>query len=241
MDKPLLVATRGGIGDHLISSGIINVLSETRKIYLVCWKLWEESLAWLYQDNSNVELYPHQDKYLGPFHERDMNKFAAKFEADYLGITTTTVDLKTYYTDPYTQMKMPPEYMYTKFKLPKNPNYDLEFIENNKPKNPYVLLNIWDKLGNGNIPNFQSEHVDPNLEQVYITPKKTNNLFNWIPIIEGASEIHSVPGGPCHIIDFIYNGKMYYHDARAGTIYSLNNNYNNHKWTVIKYKVKKAQ
>lgn len=241
MDKPLLVATRGGIGDQLICNGIINVLSETRKINLVCWDQWEPTLTWLYQDNDNVQVYPWQDKLLGPFHERNQINNANRLESEYLGITTTSVNLKTYYTDPYKQVGIPAEYMYSKFRLPKNPTYDLEFVEKFKPKNPYVLLNIWDKLANGNISNFQNEHVDPNLERVYITPGKTKNLFNWVPIILGASEIHSVPGGPCHVIDFVYTGRLFYHDARAGTVYNLNNDGNNHKWNIIKYAVKKAQ
>lgn len=240
MEQPLLIATRGGIGDHLISSGIVNHLSETRKIYLACWKSWETSLKWLYQDNPNVEIFPHQDKFLGVFHERDMNKFAAKLEAEYLGITTTTVDLKLYYYQPYTQMSLPFEYMYSKFKLPSHPSYNQEFVEQFKPKNPYVLLNIWDKIANAHIPNFQSEHVDASLEKVYLKPR-TDNLFDWIPIIEGANEIHSIPGGPYHLIDFIYTGKLYYHDARTGTIYNPNHDHNNHKWNIIRYKNKKAQ
>ena len=78
MQRPLLIVSRGGIGDNLICSGIVNHLSETRKVFVACWKSWEPSLKWLYQDNKNIEIFPHQTQYLGHFHERDMNKLAAK-------------------------------------------------------------------------------------------------------------------------------------------------------------------
>lgn len=239
--KTLFIATRGGIGDHLISSGIVNHYSEQNFVHLVCWPQWQTSLESLYSENPNIKLHPVQDKALGPFHDRDMGKYAKKLEAEFIGLALNSADLKNYMQVPYKERKLPFEYMYSKFKLPTNIQYNQAFIDSIKPKNPYVLLNIWDKLGNKLLPNFKSEYVTEGLEKVYLQPGKTKNLLDWIPIILGASEIHSVPGGPCHLIDFIYTGKMFYHDARIGTIYNFNHEYNNHKWQIIKYSEKKIQ
>jgi hypothetical protein len=239
--KNYFIVTRGGIGDHLISSGIINHISEENFVHLGCWAQWVPTLESLYSENPNIKIHPVQDKLLGPFHDRDMKNHANKLEAEYIGLATNSGDLKNYMRVPYNERKLPWEYMYTKFRLPQNIVYDQEFIEQVKPKNPYVLLNIWDKLGNRNLPNFKDEHVDPNLEKVYLSPGKTKNLLNWVPIILGASEIHSVPGGPCHLIDFTYTGKLFYHDARIGTIYNFNNEYNNNKWHIVRYTEKKIQ
>jgi hypothetical protein len=237
----LFVVTRGGIGDHLISSGIVNHLSETNFVHLGCWKDWVPTLESLYSENPNVKIHPVQDYLLGPFHDRDMKNHAAKLDATYIGLATNSGDLKNYYRVPYIEQKLPFEYMYSKFKLPSKIDYDEAFLETMKPKNPYVLLNIWDKLGKRNLPNFQSEHVAQGLETVHITPGKTKNLLNWIPIILGAEEIHSVPGGPCHLIDLTCTGKLFYHDARMGTVYNFNNEFNNNKWHVIKYREKIIQ
>jgi len=239
--KSLFIATRGGIGDHLISSGIVNHYSEENFVHLVCWPQWQTSLESLYSENHNVKLHPVQDKALGPFHDRDMKNFAEKLEAEFIGLALNSGDLKNYLQTPYKERNLPFEYMYSKFKLPSNIEYDQEFIDSTKPKTPYVLLNIWDKLGNRNLPNFKSEYVTEGLEKVYLQPGKTKNLLDWIPIILGASEIHSVPGGPCHLIDFTYTGKLFYNDARIGTIYKFNSDYNNHKWQIIKYDKKEIQ
>ncbi|NBP58561.1 hypothetical protein EBU71_18900, partial [bacterium] len=143
----LFVVTRGGIGDHLISSGIINHLSETNFVNLACWKDWVPTLESLYCENPNIKIHPVQDYLLGPFHDRDMKKQAEKFESKFIGLGLHTTDMKNYYRIPYIEQKLPFEYMYSKFKLPSKIDYDEAFLEIMKPKNPYVLLNIWDKLG----------------------------------------------------------------------------------------------
>jgi len=239
--KNLFVVTRGGIGDHLISSGLVNHLSQEHTINLGCWPQWTTTLENLYIDNPNIKIHPVQDKLLGPFHDRDMKKYAASINADFIGLAINSVDMKNYMKIPYNELKLPFEYMYSKFKLPMNMDYDKEFLSSMMPKQPYVLLNIWDKIGNRNLPNFQLEFVDPELEKVYISPGKTKNLLNWIPIIQGAKEIHSIPGGPCHLIDLVYTGKLFYHDARMGAIYNFSHEYNNKKWQIIKYSKKIIQ
>jgi len=238
----LFVVTRGGIGDHLISSGIVNYLSEDNYVHLACWPQWQTTLSSLYSENNNIEIHAVQDKALGPFHDRDMRKQADKLQAEFIGLALNSTDLKNYMKVPYNDRKLPFEYMYSKFKLPTHIKYDEEFVQAYKPKVPYVLINIWDKIGNRNLPHFKSEHVSNDLERVYLQPGKTKNLLNWVPIILGANEIHTIPGGPCHLIDLICTiDKMFYHDARIGTIYNFNNDYNNSKWQIIKYSKKEIQ
>lgn len=237
----LFVVTRGGIGDHLISSGVVNHLSEENLVHLGCWPQWATTLESLYSENSNVKIHPVQDKLLGVFHDRDMRNYAKKIEANYIGLATSSMDMKNYMRIPYNETKLPFEFMYSKFKIPKNLTFNQNFLNNMKPKNPYVLLNMWDKIGNKHLPNFKWEHVDTNLEKVYLMPGKTKNLLDWIPIILGANEIHSIPGGPCHLIDLVSNVKLFYHDARIGATYNFNHECNNHKWQIIKYSEKKIQ
>ncbi|NBR61183.1 MAG: hypothetical protein EBT86_05965 [Actinobacteria bacterium] len=239
--KKLFVVTRGGIGDHFICTGIVNHLSETSIVNLACWQQWLPTLQSLYIDNPNVILHPVQDKLLGHFHDRNMKKQADNLESDYIGLALHTMDMKNYMRIPYNETKLSFEYMYTKFNLSKKVLDNQEFIDKIKPKNPYVLINIWDKVGNKHMPNFQIENVNPDLEKLYLTPGKTKNLLDWASIILGAEEIHSIAGGPCHLIDIIYNGKLFYHDARIQSIFNINNEFNNDKWQKIKYMSKRVQ
>jgi hypothetical protein len=240
--KKLFVVTRGGIGDHFICNGIINHFSEDNYVYLACWPQWDITLSSLYCDNNNIEIHTVQDKVLGPFHDRDMRKQANNLQAEFIGLALNNNDNKNYMKVPYNDVKLPFAYMYSKFKLPTKIKYDEEFIQTNKPKVPYVLINIWDKIGARNLPNFKSEYVSNNLERVYLQPGKTKNLLHWVPIIMGADEIHTIPGGPCHLIDLICTiDKMFYHDARIGTTFNFNNDYNDNKWQIIKYSKKEIQ
>lgn len=246
MTQDLLVATRGGIGDHIISSGLINHLTSevynNRSVNLICYEQWETSLKYLYEDNPRVNILAGQQiQLLGPDHEKHYTKLATKLGLKPYSISTKDADLKHYQEYFYKSCGHPFELRYKKFQLPARiPNN--ETILNLKPNKAYAFIFCWDKFINGPIKNFQFDKVDLNLEQVILVPKKTANLFDWLPLIFEADEIHASPGGPFHLIDSVLDKckttKFYYHDARIHTCFSPNNKFNNNIWQVVKYSKK---
>jgi len=248
MTQDLLVATRGGIGDHIISSGLINHLtSETynfRKANVICYEQWEASLTYLYEDNPRVNILAGQQPlYLGPEHEKHHTKLAEKMGLKPYSISTKDADLKRYQEFFYKSCGHPFEIRYKNFQLPKRIPAN-EQILNLKPEKPYALIFCWDKFSNGPIKNFKFDTVDSSLEQVLLTPKKSANLFDWLPLIFEADEIHASPGGPFHLIDSVLDRcktkKFYYHNARVQTIFNPNNKFNNEIWQVVQYDKKVA-
>jgi uncharacterized protein YueI len=249
MTQDLLLATRGGLGDHIISCGLVHHLTgedfNFRNANLVCYPQWEESLRYLYEDNPRVIIHPgKQIEMLGTTHERHLHEWAEKDGLKYYSIATTNVDLRKYQEYFYKSVGHPFEIRYSKFQLPKRQLNNTEFIENHKPKNPYALIFAWDKFRNGIAKHIRLDLVDPNLEQVQFVPKKTNNIFDWLPIIYDAEEIHCIPGGPFHLIDSVLDKcrakKFFYHDARRETCMNPNNKFNNECWEFVGYSVKHA-
>jgi hypothetical protein len=250
MTQDLLLATRGGLGDHIISCGLIHHLTgedfNFRNVNLVCWKQWDESLRYLYEDNPRVILHPGQQvELLGVTHERHLQEWAGKENLKYYSVATfCQIDLKRYQEYFYKSVGHPFEFRYSKFSLPKRELNNIEFLETHKPSKSYALIFCWDKFRNGNIKHFNEDMVNPDLEKVYLTPKKTNNIFDWLPIIYDAEEIHSIPGGPFHLIDSVLNKcktkKLFYHDARRETCFNPNNRYNNNCWELVGYSTKHA-
>lgn len=248
MIQDLLVATRGGIGDHIISNGLINHLTSEvynfRNVNLVCYPQWETSLRYLYEDNPRVILHPgKQDQYLGPHHEVALNKWAESNGWKYYSVATAVqMDMRRYQEFFYKSVGHPFEYRYSKFQLPTRDPINEEFLASKKPSNPYALIFAWDKFANGPVKHFQKEFINSNLEQVEIRPGGTKNIFDWLPIIYDAEEIHSIPGGPFHLIDSVIDKckakKFYYHDARRETCFDPNNNFNKESWELIIYSVK---
>jgi hypothetical protein len=250
MTQDLLVATRGGLGDHIISNGLIHHLtSETynfRKVNLVCYKRWENSLRYLYEDNPRVILHPgKQDDFLGIHHEKQLTKMAEENGWKYYSIATfAEINLRKYQEFFYAAVNHPFEYRYTKFQLPKREPINEEFLNIYKPKKPYTLGFFHDKFTNGTIRGAQYDKLNPDLELIEIQPGKTTNLFDWLPIIYDAEEIHTIPGGPFHLIDSVLDKckakKFVYHDARRETCFDPNNKFNNKCWKIVRYAIKHA-
>ena len=249
MTQDLLVATRGGIGDHIISNGLINHLCSEiynfRKINLVCYKHWEESLRYLYEDNPLVIIHPGtQVELLGSTHERRLEEWAARDGFKYYSIATRDVSMTHYQEFFYKNCGHPFEYRYAKFKLPNRELYNEALIEKFKPKVPYTFVFNNDKFTNGIVRGWKKEVLNPDLAVVTLEPKFTKNLFEWLPIIYDAEEIHCIPGGPFHLIDSVLDKckakKFVYHDARRETCFDPNNKFNNHCWEIVKYETKHA-
>lgn len=250
MAQDLLLATRGGLGDHIISCGLIHHLCsedyEFRNVNLVCWNEWEDSLRYLYEDNPRVILHPgKQGKLLGVSHEKHLQDLAKQMELKYYSVATfAQVDLKKYQEYFYKAVNHPFHYRYTKFQLPKRELINEELLEKFKPSEPYALCFNWDKFTNGTVKGFKKELINPELKVVEIKPKITKNVFDWLPIIYDAEEIHSIPGGPFHLIDSILDKckakKFFYHDARRETCFNPNNKHNNNIWEFVGYSIKHA-
>lgn len=250
MTQDLLLATRGGIGDHIISCGLIHHLtSETynfRNVNLVCWDQWADTLAYLYEDNPRVILHPgKQGPLLGVSHEKHLQDMANKEGWKYYSVATyAQVDLKKYQEYMYKAVGHPFEYRYSKFSLPQRPLINEELLENNKPKRPYAFVFAWDKFTRGPVKGFRRDLINSELEIVELKPKLTNNLFEWLPIIYDAEEIHCIPGGPFHLVDSVLDKckatKFFYHDARRETCFNPNNKFNKECWEFVGYPVKHA-
>lgn len=251
MNPDLLLATRGGIGDHIISAGIINHICHTkygdRRINLVCYDEWKDPLTYLYEDNPLISIMPgKQDRYLGKAHEEKLKELAKSLNLKYYSICTTDVDVTIYQQSFYKSTGYPFEYRYSKFPLPKRTLINEEFITHVKPNKPYALCHFWDKLRHTTISNIRYDVITPGLEIVEMVPGLTNNLFEWLPIIYEAEEFHCVPGGPFHLIDTLKvlgkcrASRYVYHKAREKTVFNPNHKHNNECWETVNYTKKVA-
>ena len=78
----------------------------------------------------------------------------------------------------------------------------------------------------------------PPLKIIEITPDITNNMLEYIRLIENAREIHCVPSSFFCLVDSITErtqATLYYHDIRATTMMQVNSKWNNFRWNVVKY------
>ena len=87
--KNLIIHHHLGLGDHLVCNGLVNEISKTRKIFLICKMHNYFAVRHLYKENKNVSVFPIL-KFLAKtiYHEKRTSKFISnllKIKILYIG------------------------------------------------------------------------------------------------------------------------------------------------------------
>ena len=235
MNNKIVVHQHLGLGDHFIVNGIINVLcmrgslgkKSLDKIYLCCKKQNYETVNFMYCENKKVEVFAIEADNLN-----DEIKYVKEF-ADKKKIKVLTIGHENYrnedwYISFYDQFKLSYYHRYLNFILPlSRPNNLL-----NVPKNKFILLHNEASVGEFKI------KLDTSLEVVRINKNLSNNMFDYLSLIQNATEIHVVPSSFFCFVDSIFNrtnGKLFFHDCRKNTFVKPNNEYNGKIWNIVNY------
>lgn len=223
-----------GLGDHFICNGIVNFLSKSVKIYLVCKESYYETVCSLYGDNFNVKpvMLP-RGAYLN-----EMEQVAAiqrSLQKDLLRVGFQNIDHNRFDRNFYESVSLPFEYRYTMFELPRSNQQAKALFESLTGGMNYILVHRQSSEGRYNI------NIESALPIIEVDFAITRNMMNWVDLIKNASEIHCVPSSFYCLVDSItplLQGKLFYHDIRKGTLLNPNNEYNKHCWKIITYDTK---
>ena len=115
-------------------------------------------------------------------------------------------------------------------------------------KLPTISDKLYNKLYTGEkyvlIHNSASDWIHTHLEipteykKIYVEPI-SDNLLDWVPLIENAEEIHCVDSSVFHLVDNMSHSlraKLFYHDSRRnGATGNPNYTENNNVWNIVKY------
>ena len=245
--KKLLIHNNTGLGDHLICNGIVNFLSESKKIYLICNSKNFVSIRYLYSENHNVKVLPIFrnnifEKYLlrvanfiakdnFQSSERLISKIYSKIlnlEILYLGFDDITYPEwdKSFYKVANIDFEMRYKYFKLPSKLPKK-----------LPKCPDSFILIQDISSQGKYDlTIKSE-----LKKIYLGEVKTKNFFANLIFVKNAKEVHCIDSSLAHLIEGMdrdVNQRLFFHDVERYNQKSVPDARFNmrHKWIFVKYK-----
>ena len=238
------------LGDNLIINGMIRYYLENNNVILVCKQNYLEQLNEMYKDVLDVnnkcilKLYPIKGgtiENLNIFNEVPIDKeIIYYFNNNNIKLLIFNnhkpnynqyphIIPQTYPTFFYTNFNLNPNIQYTKFKI----NRDLEKEDNLYQKliniigNNYIViiddekrkLLINNKYINSNLPIFKiglnSNNTIKELNNI-----KDKNIFNYIKILENATEIHSIDSSILLLIDMLpIKGNIYVHSYVRNNIF----------------------
>lgn len=126
-------------------------------------------------------------------------------------------DINNWETSFYRQLGLDYSLRYSNFKIERD--YDSEKLLLSKLSLPdkYIFCNINSSVGEFDI------NIESDLPQIYLKPL-TDSIFDWIPVIEGAEEIHTVDSSVFHLMKQLSlpQKKIYYNVIEGRDTTQLN-------------------
>ena len=209
-----------GLGDQIILSGAINYLSEKyRKIYLISYEKFKNSMLSLYNNNPSIEMIFLPES----FNQLTQDKLEIEeFVIDY-GRKNNLEILKVGYENQIKRLRFY-ESFYKQLKLDYQISYDYFSVNSDKKmveklsshlKNYFEIKGSFKLIHNEHSSGFV-ELKDINDENnIFVTRDSDpyNNLFLYEELIKNATEIHCINSSFAHLVDRLKTtGKLIYHE-----------------------------
>jgi hypothetical protein len=200
--KTLLVLGHMGIGDHLLTNGLIRSLAFDNEIHLISKKIYRKTLIDIFLDiKENVKIISVEDdisaiKYFtdyGSFYDSTL-KFG-NFGIDFMR------DSKTFDESFYKQSQIDYKMRWKNFKI------GYETLQRVEKEN---ILFMHDVSSNGKNLSIDEKYINKSLNIVMPEPK--TKFLDYIPYIRQAKEIHCIDSSFAILVEHCEtNAKLYLH------------------------------
>ena len=232
------------LGDNFVYSGIIHHYADRcQELHIPVETKFFKTMQCLYQDYPNIKIFSslapiQEEQYISQHKLSRINNAEITF-VDIEGIRICPL----WDEQVYTEFEIPFSLRYKNFRLPKYIDGAEELYQKLSGGEPYILIHRRTGLHPDGMPIdiFRSVKNNSNINIIEITEGITDNMMQFVPLIERAQEIHCVSSSFRCLVDSIYNrttGKLYYHDIRATTLERVNSRWNNYIWNIILYENK---
>jgi hypothetical protein len=199
-----------GLGDNLICLALMRALSSRNpntRFYYACLPRCYHSLAWMFQDLSNVFLFVVDSG-------REARQLASFLNACYLPIGIENVDIKRFDEFFYEQHKVSFEERWTNCDVPPGPRSEQLYQELNPLHEPFILI----CNSESGLVSYDLKIANPENKKIITVFPATNNIFDWTKLALQAEEIHTIDTSFVHFIENLLSQHphkpFFYHLAR---------------------------
>jgi hypothetical protein len=232
-----------GLGDTFVQSGIVNHFADrSHELHVPAQPKFYKTVKTLYKDHPNIKVIA-----LEPDENQIIQYAQANGLSRILPIPLSQTSIKNFQIIPmwdiqtYANFELSFGLRYSNFRLPNyiegsDKLYDI--LSNNQP---YILIHRYTGDNPDGIPiNIQAFRQNAGLKEdvriIEIKEGITDDMMQYVKLIQEAEEIHCVPSSFHCLVDSIQtNAKLYFHDIREKTSMAVNTPWNNFKWTEVHY------
>lgn len=231
----LIIHHHAGLGDHFICNGVVNYLAENLHhsyCYVLCKERNFPTVSSMYGYSDKIRVIPFSDGYESTLQNR------LPIYGDYYPLGFSYLDNflrenpeKDFSEAFYSQVNLPIEDKWKRFKIQRNTEeenriYD-ELIDFDEE---YIFVHDESSVGKYDF------NIDSELKIVKPKTGMTNNITNFLKVVENAKEVHCLDSSFISMIDLsIERENMFAHNVKGTKFPALRN-----EWEIVQYEDNKA-
>jgi hypothetical protein len=214
-----------GLGDHIICNGLVRCLINPDDKYSMFVKEHNKiSVEFMYRDLTNLSFIVGDDSFVKKFISENNIEGKDLIICGFTWLTNCSWDEVFYY-----QHNIDFKERWKSFNVERDFNMEDYLYDFLNPNNEdFALIH---KIGSDGCDRINYDMINPNLKKIYVE-KHTENIFDYLKLIELAKEIHCIDSSFLHLVDSVLTtGEVFYHKnhIQRTTIDSVKNK----KWKII--------
>lgn len=217
MPNKILIHHHLGLGDHIVCNAIVRkIYSKNESVTLAVKPHNLISVQSLYKD-INIDFLVGEDREIESLYEK----------YDVLRIGFENCNELNWERSFYKQMNIDYAERYTNFYIQRDFQAEKQLEDQINLPNEFAFCNTLYSGGEVSI------KIKSSLSKIYLS-KITDNIFDWIGVLEKATEIHTIDSSIFHLIKQLdLRCQKYFHDIRNSGICRTNFSLDHQAWKVI--------
>lgn len=248
------------LGDNFICNAITHIYAEQlcERLHLPCHRRYYETVSCLYRDFDNIIVHPFDDDWATL--EREMFSWAQQNN-----FPITRIGFENVYYRSMRRVDCPNEYFavnfdrqfyeqanilfkerYERFTLPKKiSGADKLYNDLTQSEKDYILVHSSSSVEKSypiELWSWRKDKRNKDIKVIEIMEGQTDNMLDYVKLIENAKEIHCIPSSFFCLVDSIctkINADLYFHDIRMNNLMQVNCwTTGGNRWGMIDYQQK---
>lgn len=203
-----------GLGDHIICNGLVRDLKEKyESLSVFCHPYHAGSVEFMYRDDNKITVVP-----VGVVCEIESYISENNLEQKTIRVIAKPTNEVSWDQSFYTQLQIPPETKWEKFKILRDPEREKTLYDKLNPNDEkFVLIH---SAGSDGIDRLDYSKINDTYKKIFVQ-KYTENIFDFLLLIEKAQEIHCVESSFHLLVDSVnLNDNIYFHTLQRSRGYT---------------------
>lgn len=213
-----------GLGDHIICNGLVrNLINPDEKYYMFVKPHNKISVEFMYRDLTNLSFICGDDSFVSKFINENNIKNTDLIILGFEGHPNYSWD-EVFYIQHNIDFKK----RWESFSVDRDFNKEEYLYQVLNPNNEdFALIH---KMGSDGCDRINYDIINPNLKKIYVE-KHTENIFDYLKLIELSKEIHCIESSFHLLVDSIdLNKNLFFHTVKnsRGFLHKIKN-----KWNIV--------